>query len=113
MTKLALSMVVAVVVTGSVVREVSAQGYPEKPIRIVVGFSPGGTTDILAREIGARIQESWGRAVVVDNRPGAGGNISHEVVAKAAPDGYTLLLSTNAFAINPALYSKLPYNVFT
>ena len=113
MARLAISMFVAAVVTGAAPHPAFAQGYPEKPIRIVVGFVPGGTTDILAREIGARLQESWGRAVVVDNRPGAGGNISHEVVAKAPPDGYTLLLATNAFAINPALYSKLPYNVFT
>ena len=113
MARLAISMFVAAVVTGAASAPAFAQGYPEKPIRIVVGFVPGGTTDILAREIGARIQESWGRAVVVDNRPGAGGNISHEVVAKAPPDGYSLLLATNAFAINPALYSKLPYNVFT
>lgn len=87
-----------------------AQAYPTKPIRIVVGFSPGGTTDILARDLGARLQESWGQSVVVDNRPGAGGNIAAAAVAKAAPDGYTLLLSTNSFAINPALYSKMPYD---
>ena len=87
-----------------------AQGYPTKPIRIVVGFSPGGTTDILARDLGVRLQESWGQSVVVDNRPGAGGNIAAAAVAKAAPDGYTLLLSTNSFAINPALYSKMPYD---
>lgn len=86
------------------------QAYPAKPIRIVVGFSPGGTTDILARELAARMQESWARSVVVDNRPGAAGNIGAEVVAKAAPDGYTVLLATNAFAINPSLYSKLPFD---
>ena len=88
------------------------QPYPAKPIRIVVGFAPGGTTDILAREVGARMQEGWGRAVVVENRPGAGGNIAAEVVARAPADGYSVLLSTNSFAINPALYSKLPYDVF-
>jgi tripartite-type tricarboxylate transporter receptor subunit TctC len=86
------------------------QAYPAKPIRIVVGFSPGGTTDILARELGARLQESWGRSVVVDNRPGAGGNIGAEVVAKSLPDGYTLLLSTNSLAINPAMYSRMPFD---
>lgn len=86
------------------------QAYPAKPIRFVVGFTPGGTTDILARELGARIQESWGRSVVVDNRPGAGGNISAEVVAKSPPDGYTVLVATNSFAINPALYSNLSFN---
>jgi tripartite-type tricarboxylate transporter receptor subunit TctC len=90
--------------------EALGQAYPAKPIRIVVGFSPGGTTDILARELGVRMQESWGRSVVVDNRPGAGGNIGAEVVAKAPPDGYTLLLSTNSLAINPAMYSRMPFD---
>src|SRR5258706_10896808 len=103
---LAAVICVALLIPG----ETLAQSYPAKPIRIVVGFTPGGTTDILARELGARLQESWGRSVVVDNRPGAGGNIGADVVAKALPDGYTLLLSTNAFAINPALYSKMPYD---
>jgi tripartite-type tricarboxylate transporter receptor subunit TctC len=95
---------------GALPSATSAQAYPTKPIRIVVGFSPGGTTDILARDLGARLQESWGQSVIVDNRPGAGGNIAAAAVAKAAPDGYTLLLSTNSFAINPALYSKMPYD---
>jgi len=86
------------------------QGYPTKPIRFIVGFTPGGTTDILARELGARLQESWGRSVIVDNRPGAGANISHELVAKSPPDGYTLLVATNAIAINPSIYTKLGYD---
>jgi tripartite-type tricarboxylate transporter receptor subunit TctC len=86
------------------------QAYPAKPIRFVVGFTPGGTTDIVAREIAARMQESWGRAVIVDNRPGAGGNIAADLVAKSPPDGYTLFVTTNALAINASLYSKLPYD---
>src|SRR5262245_3571538 len=86
------------------------EGWPTKPIRIVVGFTPGGTTDILARELAARLQEAWGRSVIVDNRPGASGNIGAEVVAKAPPDGYTLFLASNSFAINPALYSKMPFD---
>lgn len=90
--------------------QAAAQEYPAKPIRFVVGFTPGGTTDILAREIGARMQESWGRAIVVDNRPGAGGNIAAELVAKAPPDGYTVLVATNVIAINPSLYSKLGFD---
>lgn len=90
--------------------QASAQGYPVKPIRVLVGFSPGGTTDILARELAARFQESWGQSVIVDNRPGAAGNIATDAVAKAAPDGYTLLLNSNSFAINPALYAKMPFD---
>jgi tripartite-type tricarboxylate transporter receptor subunit TctC len=90
---------------------VAAQGYPSRQIRFVVTFPPGGTTDILAREIGARLQESWKQTVVVDNRPGGGGNIGADIVAKAPPDGYTLLLGTNGtHAINPSLYSKMPYD---
>lgn len=90
---------------------VAAQGYPSKQIRFVVTFPPGGTTDILAREIGARLQESWKQTVVVENRPGGGGNIGADIVAKAPPDGHTLLLGTNGtHAINPSLYSKMPYD---
>ncbi|MCC6531097.1 MAG: tripartite tricarboxylate transporter substrate binding protein [Burkholderiales bacterium] len=89
-----------------------AQAYPAKPIRLLVGFTPGGTTDILAREIAARMQENWARSVVVENRPGAGANIASEVVAKAPPDGYTLLVATNSIAINPAIYTKLPFEPF-
>ena len=88
-----------------------AQTYPAKQIRFVVTFPPGGTTDILAREIGARLQETWKQSVVIDNRPGGGGNIGADIVAKAPPDGYTILLGTNGtHAINPSLYSKMPYD---
>jgi tripartite-type tricarboxylate transporter receptor subunit TctC len=89
----------------------SAQAYPTKPIRLVVPFPAGGTTDILAREVAQRITEAWGQAVVVDNRPGAGGNIGSELVAKSLPDGYTLLMGTvGTHAINPSLYAKMPYD---
>jgi tripartite-type tricarboxylate transporter receptor subunit TctC len=88
-----------------------AQTYPAKPIRLVVPFPPGGTTDILAREAGARLATTLGQPVVIDNRPGAGGNIGSDLVAKAAPDGYTLLMGTvGTHAINPSLYSKMPYD---
>jgi tripartite-type tricarboxylate transporter receptor subunit TctC len=88
-----------------------AEPYPTKPIRIVVGFPPGGPTDVVARAIGQRFTESWGRQVVVDNRPGAGSLIGTEIVARSSPDGYTLLLGTStAFCINPALGKRLSYD---
>jgi tripartite-type tricarboxylate transporter receptor subunit TctC len=89
----------------------TAQTYPAKPIRLVVPFPAGGTTDILAREVGQRLSASLGQPVVIDNRPGAAGNIGSELVAKSAPDGYTLLMATvGTHAINPSLYAKLPYD---
>jgi tripartite-type tricarboxylate transporter receptor subunit TctC len=87
-----------------------AQGYPSKPIRLVVGFTPGGGVDINARLLAAKLSEYLGQPVVVDNRPGAGTNIANEFVAKAAPDGYTLLMSTASVAINMTLYRKLNYD---
>jgi tripartite-type tricarboxylate transporter receptor subunit TctC len=88
-----------------------AQSYPSRPIRLVVPFPAGGTTDILAREAAQKLTEALGQAVVVDNRPGAAGNIGSDLVAKSAPDGYTLLMGTvGTHAINPSLYSKMPYD---
>ena len=89
----------------------SAQGYPSKPIRIVVGFPPGGGNDIVARLVGAKMQEAWGQPVVIDNKPGANSIIATEFVMKSAPDGYTLLVNaTGGMSVNPVLYSKLPYH---
>ena len=88
-----------------------AQGYPAKPIRIVVGFPPGGGNDIIARLVGAQMQEAWGQPVVIDNKPGANSIIAAEFVAKSAPDGYTLLVNaTGGMSVNPVLYAKLPYD---
>jgi tripartite-type tricarboxylate transporter receptor subunit TctC len=88
-----------------------AQAYPAKPVRIVVPFPPGGTSDILARTIGPRLSAEWGQPVVVDNRPGAAGNIAAEHVARAPGDGYTLFITTvGIHAIHPSLYSKLPFD---
>ncbi len=88
-----------------------AQGYPAKPIRIVVGFPPGGGNDIIARMVGAKMQENWGQPVVIDNRPGANSIIAAEFVAKSAPDGHTLLVNaTGGMSVNPVLYMKLPYD---
>lgn len=87
-----------------------AQNYPDRPLRLVVPFATGGTSDILARFIAPPLWAAIGQPVVVDNRPGAGSNVGNEIVAKAAPDGYTLLMATPALASNQALYGKLNYD---
>src|SRR6476619_1771395 len=88
-----------------------AQNYPSKPIRIIVPYPAGGTSDILARSIGQKLSESLGQPVVVENKPGANGNVGAEFVARAAPDGYTLLLADiGALAISPSVYPKLPFD---
>lgn len=90
----------------------SQASYPNKPIHIVVPFAPGGSTDALARRLGDKLAAAWGQPVVVDNRPGAGGTLGADFVAKSAPDGYTLLAGvTGSNAIAQALYPKLPYDV--
>jgi len=86
------------------------QKFPSKPIRLVVPFSPGGTSDVLARLIGSKMSDSWGQPVVVETRIGAGGTIGTGIVAKATPDGHTLLLSSAAFVISAALHRDLSYD---
>lgn len=89
----------------------ASEVYPDKPIHIVAPFPPGGPVDILSRTIGNKLAQSLGQPVVVDNRAGAGGNIGADVVAKSAPDGYTLLMGfVGTHAINPSLYTKMPYD---
>ena len=88
----------------------AAQEYPVKPVRILVGFAPGGGIDISARALAPGLSAALGQQVIVDNRPGAGSNIAAEIAAKAAPDGYTLLLGSIAIAINPSLYGKVAYD---
>lgn len=90
----------------------AAQGYPNKPVRILLGFPPGQATDVLARAVAIELTKNLGQQFFVDNRPGAAGIIATEMAAKAEPDGYTLLAtSSGPLAVNPSLYSKLPYNV--
>ena len=90
---------------------VYAQEYPVRPIRIIVAYTPAGATDILARTVGQKMSEAWGQPVIIDNRPGANGNIGTEAAARASPDGYTLLMVTaGTHGINPGLYRKLPFD---
>lgn len=88
----------------------SQSQYPSRPIRLIVPYPPGGAVDPIARTIGQKLNEAWGQPVVVDNKPGAGTIIGTEIVAKAAPDGYTVILASSNHAVNPAMYGKLPYD---
>ncbi|PUE56552.1 LacI family transcriptional regulator [Limnohabitans sp. Rim8] len=91
---------------------VCAQDYPSKPIKIIVPLPPGGSNDVLARLLGQKMSESFGQPVIVENKPGAAGNIATEFMAKSAPDGYTIGIAPNqTVAVNPVLYPKLPYDV--
>ena len=107
--KLLLAAIVAIA-SGFPARAALAQGYPSKPVRLIVPFPPGGPADVLGRLFGQKLSEDWGQPVVVENRAGAGGNIGADAVAKSTPDGYTLLLIANSHAINAALYASLPYD---
>src|SRR5258706_16172014 len=89
--------------------DAGAQTFPSRPVRFIVGFTPGGGVDINARQLAAKLSDYLGQQVVVENKPGAGTNIANEYVAKAAPDGYTLLFNSAAFAVNLALYKNPPY----
>lgn len=86
-----------------------AQAWPDKPVRVIISFTPGSATDIVGRVVSAKLSEYWGQPVVAENRAGAGGSVGSAVVAKADPDGYTLLINSNAHCVNPAIYAKLPY----
>ena len=90
--------------------EVLSQDYPARPVRLLIPFTAGSATDLLARRLAVKMSENWGQQVVIDNRGGGGGTIASNLVAKATPDGYTLLAHSIAFAMNAALYSKLPYD---
>ncbi len=88
----------------------SAQTYPTRPIRLIVSFAPGGSVDLVGRLIGQKLTDAWGQQVVIDNRPGAGGNMSAELAARATPDGYTIYICSASLVVNPSLYRKLPYD---
>ena len=105
-------IVLAVVAVTSLTAAVTwAQAYPVKPIRVLVGFAPGGSTDTISRIVTPRLTERLGQQVIVEHRPGAAGNIAAELTAKAPPDGYTLLMASASHTINASLYPKLPFDV--
>lgn len=101
-----LSLVGAIVAAGSVF----AQGFPNKPVRVIISFTPGSSTDIVGRLVMSKVSEYWGQPVVAENRSGAGGSIGSREVAASPADGYTLLINSSAHAVNPAIYAKLPYD---
>jgi tripartite-type tricarboxylate transporter receptor subunit TctC len=100
------SLVLALLLAGAA----HAQTFPSKPVHMVISFTPGSSTDIVGRVVAQKLSEIWGQPVVPENRAGAGGSIGSAVVAKAAPDGYVLLINSNAHSVNPAIYAKLPYD---
>lgn len=104
------SMLLAAAIAAFASAGASAQSYPNQPIRIVVPFAAGGAVDTVARVVGQKMSESLGQPVVIENKPGAGGNLAADTVARSAPDGYTVLLTTNGHAISPALYRTLPFD---
>jgi tripartite-type tricarboxylate transporter receptor subunit TctC len=101
----------AVLVLGSAATLAAAQTYPVRTVRLIAPFAPGGATDVLARVVAQKLGERWSQSVIVDNRPGAGGNIGAELGARAAPDGYTLVVAGAPHAINMTLYRKLSYDL--
>src|SRR5262245_26308128 len=110
MKRLSLSLVAACAVVAGAAAAQDAK-WPQKPITYIVPFPPGGTTDILARAIAVKLGPALGTTIVVENKPGAGGNIGSDFVAKAKPDGYTILGGTiSSHAINPSIYPKMPYD---
>ena len=102
---------IAIISIANVSAQTTATNFPSKPVRIIVPQTPGGASDALARIVGQKLSEKWGQPVVVENRPGAGGNIGMDAVAKSTGDGHTLLMSyVGSHAINPSIYSKLPFD---
>jgi tripartite-type tricarboxylate transporter receptor subunit TctC len=98
--------------SGIAPKTVHAANYPDRPIKIIVPFAPGGPTDIMARIVATHLGEAIGGTLVVENRPGAGGNIGIGIAAHADPDGYTLLITSSAYVVNPGLYAKIPYDPY-
>lgn len=110
MMRYACSLVAAFLACSSLPFSAAAQTYPVKPIRLVVPFAPGGPVDTLARAMTPKLSEALGQQIIIDNRAGAGSTIGTDVVAKAPPDGYTLLITSSSIAINPSIYPKMPFD---
>lgn len=109
-SKMKAAVLLAAIATG-LAFNAAAQDYPSRPIRVIVPFPPGGSTDILARTVFQQLGQKWKQSIIIDNRPGASGMIGTEMAARAEPDGYTLLMGSGGpLTINPALYAKLPYD---
>jgi tripartite-type tricarboxylate transporter receptor subunit TctC len=102
----------AIIAPGLGLKQARAAGYPERPIKIIVPFAPAGPTDIMARILATHLGEALGGTVVVENKPGAGGNIGIGAAAHAEPDGYMLLITSSAYVVNPGLYAKIPYDPY-
>ncbi|MFN0182998.1 MAG: tripartite tricarboxylate transporter substrate binding protein [Aquabacterium sp.] len=107
---LALAVTAAVVAAGLAPVAASAQAYPDRPIKFIVPYPPGGGTDVIARIVAPRLQQLLGQNIVIDNKGGAGGSVGTDLAAKAAPDGYTVLFTLNSHTINPAIYARLPFD---
>jgi tripartite-type tricarboxylate transporter receptor subunit TctC len=110
MRTICIATAAALVCAVGFVHAQDAQQYPSKPVRFVIGFAPGGFTDLMARLLASRLSETWGQQVIAENRPGGGSIIATEIVAKAPPDGYTLLMMTDNHVTNPSLFKSLPYD---
>jgi len=106
------TLLTCVAVLGSAIGPASAAGYPEKSVKVVVPFAPAGPTDVMARLIAQKLSENLKQQFYIENHPGAGGNIGMTQVAKSAPDGYTILVASSSYVVNPSLYAKNPYDPF-
>lgn len=105
----ALKLAIALAMTGCALH-VAAQSYPSRPVRVIIAFPPGSATDVIGRVITQKVTELWGQNALPDNRGGAGGSIATAIAAKAAPDGYTLIINSGAHTVNPSMYARLPYD---
>ena len=113
-TKITAALIAALAMMSAAGGAVAQSGYPDRPVHMVLGYPPAGPVDIIARIVAGRLSQIWNQPVVVENVSGAGGNIGGDRVAKAMPDGYTILMATNAqVAINPSLYAKMTYDPAT
>jgi tripartite-type tricarboxylate transporter receptor subunit TctC len=105
-----IAAAIAVLATAAALPAGAQEAWPTKPVRFVVPFAPGGSTDVVARLLGQKLSARWGQSVIVENRAGAGGNVGGDLVAKSTPDGYTLLFASGAIAINPHIYKRMPFD---